>query len=141
MNHLGWYVLGEHVPIGIQTYNSSGLHAVPDSAPTFKTVKNATGTLIETGVAIPIIGKGALTGQFAYRLPLTSAYSSGIWHVFYSWSIGGFTGQEFDTFEVHSGGDSRGTPISMTYYDLRGIDHLVYQTDMGNIIAGTSPRL
>lgn len=134
----GLYQLGDHVPLRLQCHAAVAVPVAPTACPDFRVYKDAGTSAILTG-SLPIMDKAGVTGLFGGDIFLDAAFSTGAYVVRYTWASGGVTKSALDTFEVADGGDARGTPISMHFFEQRGQTNIVWQTDGGCLVAGRGP--
>lgn len=135
--HLGYFQLGDHVPLTVQC-TAGDVAVAPTSCPSYRIYKDAATSTTATG-DLPIIDKAGVTGLFGDDLFLGGEFSSGWYTVRYTWVSSGTTRSAMDTFNIADGGDYRGTPVAMHFFEQRGQSHIVVQTDGGVLWAGRNP--
>lgn len=135
-SYLGRFHVGQSIPLGLASMNTTRVPTAPDEAPLAK-IYNASGTLQET-IDLPLAS--AAKFYFQKRSRLGSGYSAGRHFVIYQWLIGGVTYQVADTFDVLSGGDADGGVIAMDVSNLPTGRHVVFETETGTLKSGRNPR-
>ncbi len=147
MAYRGRYFLGDEIPLGVLTTDSSGVPALPDACPTMK-IYSSTGQVTQgwlpgglggTSSLVPVLDRYGATGLFGVRLLLGPAFSTGLYTVKYSWTVSAVRGAELDTFEVLPGGDIKGNAISMFFHRQAQADFIVREQDSGRLLANRNP--
>lgn len=137
---LGRFQLGDTVDIDVQGVDGNDAPGAT-AAPTVR-VYAADGTLVDTDVIVPRIleykGKAAL-----FRLPLFlgSDYAAGKYCVRGSFTVGGNTKRPLYFFEILPGGNAKGAYRALAFYDKTGGEHLVGETDSGDLEIRQGPYL
>ncbi len=139
MFDIGRYALGDYVTVPVFTTNGSGTASAPTACPAWRAYVGS-GTTAITG-SVPIGDKPGTTGDFLLDLFLDDRFSAGTWQLAITWAVSGTTyGVEY-RFVIDSGGDTRGTPISLYSYEQRDQNILVWQTDGGMLVRGRGPKV
>ena len=139
MIDIGRYALGDFVCVPVNTTNAAGTRTAPTACPAFRAY-NGSGTTAVTG-SVPIGDKFRSTGNFLLELFLDARFAAGTWNLSINWAVSGTDfGLEFQ-FTIDSGGDTRGTPISLYSYEQRDQNTLIWQTDGGMLVRGRGPRV
>jgi hypothetical protein len=135
----GLYQLGDFVNLAVLTTDSAGLPAAPDAAPKVDIYDSS--SVVVAGQGVPAIDRTIVTGLFGLRLPLDGKFSPGQYTAVYRWTVGAFSGQETDTFEVLPGGHPDGAVVAAFYLDKPHARFIVQQTDAGKIVRGRNPEV
>jgi hypothetical protein len=139
---LGRFQAGDWVPLVVRTRNSSGVITAPtstaDKAPIAAVYSSA--AKVEN-IQLSPVDRSIVTGLFAYRLRLSSSYSTGhhLVAITYTTGSGGYIGSEEMCFQIVSGGDSSGNVVSMCEFLRPEAEHVVFETDAGTIYDGRGP--
>lgn len=137
----GRWQLGDTIPLGVLTKNSSGSPTLPTgtiAAPIMSVMSDA--SLIKR-LYMPIQDKFGVTAYFLYPLLLDGNFSAGHYRVAYQWMIGAVAGGEQDDFEVVAGGHASGSGIAMAFYNRLGSNWVIMQLEDGTILQRRNPRV
>lgn len=134
----GRYPLGEEVPLSVLCRNNARTPTAPVAAPAAAIWLGS--TKIQT-ITLPAIDRAALTGLFGKGLFLGAAYTTGLYEVFYTYTVGSLAVVEVDQFEVVDSGDPNGSVIAMYGFERPQATFLVHQVDSGKIKRGKNPRV
>lgn len=138
MLDLGDWQLGSEFPIVCQTTDGTS-PAWPDRAPQLALYD---GDDLIRRILMPADSQAQMPGLFRYPLFLDASFpSSGPIHGFVQWVSGGLAFAKPLFFRILPGGDAFGQVIAMTYVRRPSTGFLVYQTDAGEILKGTNPRV
>lgn len=141
MTGIGFYQLGDWIPLCIQPHNGTYAPTLPDASPTAKIV-DSTGTLVET-INLPIVDRyGAATALFMHRRFLDATYSVGKYMIFYAWATGSgaYAGSEVQQFEIVAGGNVFGSHFGMYWNETPSAGYVISAMDGGYLFHNRNPH-
>lgn len=134
--NLGYFHVGDGIPLALSSENASGTPTLPTTAPVARIYSGS--TLIET-VSLPICERYKTTAYFQKRHVLGSSYSAGRYHIIYQWVISGTTYKRTACFDVASGGDADGNVIAAAAVARPEAQYVLYETESGKLQSGRNP--
>jgi hypothetical protein len=126
---LGFYQLGDRVPLRLYTRNATQTPSTPDAAPVV-VIYGENGAKFWEG-KLPLLDQERQTGYFHRQINLDSAFTSQRYTVFYTWKISSVLLASHEEFEVMGGGDANGAGIAMNYFRQQIADYVLLQDDNG----------
>jgi hypothetical protein len=145
MAYLGTKVLGDRVPLQVQSRTPAGVPTMPDNAPTAMLYQGAT-IVKAKEVKLPIVDRygvesgGTQNAFFQKSLFVDSDFSAGDVAVRKEWVIGGVKYSEVDNFTLRTGGgDADGNVIGMDVLPRASGVNVLYETESGNLQRGINP--
>lgn len=133
---------GEELLLSLQCADASGTPADPAVDPVVTIYRDASGSLtFVESVKLAGCERGVVDGLFRKPHFLGSLYSNaGRYLLVYRWQIGAnaFTG--VGSFFLLPGGSGDGAAIAMSFVSRPDANHLLVQTDSGQLVRGRNPR-
>lgn len=140
--YLGRLQQGEELRLVLQCTDASGTPADPAVDPVVTIYRDVAGvpTFVES-VKLAGCERGVVDGLFRKPHFLGSRYSNaGRYLLVYRWQVGanGFT--RAGSFFLIPGGSADGAAIAMSFVARPDANHLLTQTDSGQLVRGRNPR-
>ncbi len=131
--------LGVEIPLLVQVRNSSGVPALPTSAPTVDIV-NSSGVTVYSTYLAPV-GRASATGLFGGSFFLDGRFAVGYYAILYRWTVSATAGADCETFQVIAGGDAAGEVTSLFWVDRPWAQTVLQGLSSGRLRKRTNPRL
>jgi hypothetical protein len=128
---LGYYQLGDLLPVSVWTLDSASTPTVPDDVPVVH-VYDSSGDVI-TARLLPVIDPAKITGYFQYRINLDAKFSTGYHTVMVNYVISSANYARIHHFEILGGGNSQGVGMAMHFFKQPAADYVLLQTDTGSL--------
>lgn len=128
---LGFYQLGDLLPLRCRTQNAAGTPLTPAAAPQARIIAEDGNTALT--VSLPMHDQERLTGYFHHQVSLSGQFSSQRYTVIYSWLNGVTPMAITEEFEVILGGSASGAGIAMHFFRQEAADYVLYQDDTGEL--------
>lgn len=137
---LGRFQVGDFVPLRVRSVApATGVPTLPSTpVNVYATIYSSAPAVVDQ-LALPILDRFQVTGQFARQFQLDSDYSAGQYVIQYSWAVSGNFGGDVDTFEVVAGGSASGAVVSAYEMQMPDARYLVHEYDSGSIVQGRNP--
>jgi hypothetical protein len=130
--------LGDEIVLGVLTVDADGIPVLPTEAPLVDVYDSAGHPFSKR---IPILDRGAVTGQFQYKLFLSRSFTVGHCVATYRWTTGSYEGYETDEFDILPGGDGDGIGIASFYFKRPDSQIIVQQKTSGVLTKHRNPRV
>tara|TARA_R110000803_G_scaffold205530_4_gene272296 strand:+ start:17148 stop:17561 length:414 start_codon:yes stop_codon:yes gene_type:complete len=137
MSYLGRHILGDSIPLSLDSVTPALVPTTPDSTPVAK-IYDASGSAVET---VSLGSKDLTKKLFDKSHFLGSSYSAGRYMILYQWIISAVTYHSTESFDILTGGDADGHALSLEGFDIGLAEHLLYQTESGKLVSGRNPAL
>jgi len=136
---LGYFQLGDMVPISVWTLDGSKAPSQPDDVPVAR-VYDSSGDLV-LSQKLPVVDSADVDGFFQHRINLDQLFSTGYHSVIVHYAVDSTDYAEVFQFEILPGGNQEGNGISMHFFKQQAADFVLLQTDRGSLKRLRNPKV
>jgi hypothetical protein len=136
---IGYYQLGDLLPVSVWTLDASGTPTEPDDVPVLQ-ISDASGNAV-LAKTLPVVDSAEITGYFQYRVNLDQIFSAGYHSLIIHYVISSTSYAVVRQFEIVAGGDDEGQGLAMHFFKQPAADYVLLQTDRGALKRLRNPTI